>query len=206
MTAAWNFALTLPREKAPRTIIDVGANQSQMIRLLSLHCPQAPRVISFEPNPECKPLGEVFGVGLSDHSGEASFYVPAGDDAIGSLSKPASSASSAKEMKIQLGRFDTMIEQGKIPWSELNRPVLIKIDTEGNELPVLLGMGKYLSEVDYLLLEINNTEDRVGDFDALAIQKLLLDAGFNRSKVLYACYDGPWSPAYMDTLYWRKAK
>ena len=204
MTTAWNFCIAIGSQQAPRSVIDVGANQSQMTRLLLLVCEREARILSFEPNPKCRPLEKRFHIALSDSKDTAVFYLPPKDAAAGSLCPPESEKSWRDKIEVEVQRFDALVTTGTVPWTELRKPILLKLDTEGNELQVLRGFGRYLAEIQYVLLEVQNGEERPGTRDAIETHKLMIESGFNRSRVLYACYDGPWAPTYLDTLYWRE--
>lgn len=203
MTAAWNFKLTVEECElpSPQSIIDIGANVSQMTKLLKLACRSEPVIQSFEPHPKLTPIGKKFELALSDRDGEAEFAIPAGDNDWGTIKpRPGETANS---FKVKMARFDTLVSNGVVRWSDLPRPILVKIDTEGSELDALRGFGEKLREVDYLVIEVENREFRGGNYSMIDLCAYLEKFGFTRSKVLYACYDGPVSPAYLDTLFWR---
>jgi hypothetical protein len=84
--------------------------------------------------------------------------------------------------------------------------VLVKIDTEGSEKRVIDGFGKYLKDVAYLLVEVENQEARGKNYDLISLCTTLAGKGFDRSKIVYSCYDGPEAPAYSDILFWRSSK
>lgn len=203
MTAAWNFQLTLDAGGLPRpkTILDIGANNSQMTKLLMLACERSVGVHSFEPHPGLNPIGTKHSLALSDRNGETEFFIPSGDHDWGTIKRP--SGQSMESFKVNMARFDTLVEEGKINWSALPGPVLVKVDTEGSEFDAIRGFGNHLANVDYLLVEVENHEVRGGNYSMAELSTYLSAFGFNRSKVLYACYDGPVSPAYLDTMFWR---
>jgi len=203
MTAAWNFQLTIDAGELPKpkTIIDVGANNSQMTRLLMLACESDPVIHSFEPHPKLNPIGVKYQLALSDKDGEAEFFVPSGDHDWGTIKKP--DGESMESFKVKMARFDTLIKDGPIQLKDFPRPILVKVDTEGSEFDAIRGFGEYLNQVDYLLVEVENHEVRGSHYSLAELCSYLSVYGFNQSKVLYACYDGPTSPAYLDTLFWR---
>ena len=204
MTAAWNFNQTLKSKSLPppRTIIDVGANISQMAQLLTMSCPEQPKILSFEPNTLLTPrLGTIFRVALSNTDGEVSFYLPSNDDSWGTIEPGKENQQNAKT--IAANRFDTLLNKGELKIADLPRPILVKIDTEGSEMRVVEGFGERLNLVDYLLVEVENDENRGHHYDLLTFSSHLKQAGFNHSKVLYACYDGHNVPAYNDILFWK---
>jgi FkbM family methyltransferase len=205
MTAAWNVLRTLREANLPPpgTLIDVGANISQMARLLLAMNPQA-RLFSFEPNPELSPMGEVRRVALSDSDGQADLYIPANDHGWGTIETSKSGISAdTPHHAIETRRMQTLIASGEMPWADLPRPIFVKIDTEGSEKRVIEGFGPYLADVSYLLVEVENIEQRGRNYDLLSLSPLVAAHGFNRCKIMYSCYDGPDAPAYSDILFWK---
>lgn len=200
MTTAWNYRCTLQEAglPPPETIIDIGANTSQMTRLLLLTCPETPRVISFEPNRSLEPLGEVLRIALLDTDGVAPFCV--GSDATwGSVAAPGRAAS----FEVRAARFDTLVKNGEVAISSLPRPVLVKIDTEGAEVRVVDGFGGCLELVDQILIEVTNRHGGVIHDHLFRLCQGLAAHGFRFAKILYACYDGPLAPTYADILFWK---
>ncbi len=207
MTAAWNFNQTLSTEslRPPRTIIDVGANVSQMSKLLMLSCAPDVKLLSFEPNPNLAPMGEVFHLALSNADGEADFFMPSGDDNWGTIEELDPAPDQAQEkQRVVCARFDTLVAEGKVVLPELPRPILLKIDTEGSELRVLEGFGQTLAEIDLLLIEVSNSTSRTSHYNLLTLAAKLRTEGFSGSKVLYSSLEGPKAPTYMDVLFWRE--
>lgn len=206
MIPAWNFLLTLKAQAlpAPQTIIDVGANKSQMTKLLLLSATPNAIVLSFEPNPELRPIGKIYPTALSDKNGLAEFYLPADDIYWGTLVEAKEGVTtSTKSFEVKTARFDTLVNAGEVRLSELPRPILVKIDTEGSEKKVLDGFGTTLHEIDMLLVEVENIESRGRSYNLLTLATYLATYGFKNAKILYACFDGPTAPAYADILFWK---
>lgn len=206
MTAAYNVYQTLRGANlpAPETIIDVGANVSQMTQLL-LGMNAKAKVISFEPNPKLSPIGEISRIALSDTDGSTDFYIPHDDNGWGTIEAGKINISSTTtHYSVTTNRMDTLIDTGRIPWGSYKRPIMVKIDTEGSEKRVIDGFGKYLLDVTYLLVEVENIEQRGKNYDLLSLSTLLATHGFDQCKIVYACYDGPVAPAYSDILFWKK--
>ncbi len=144
-------------------VFDIGANIGMHTALLSQLVGPNGRVIAFEPNPELIPplRKTIAGLGnaslhtfaLSDHAGEAIFYVP-DDHSMGSLADYTSDPSLAswkaemqlgisKTLTCELKSIDSLVEVDAIP-----RPDFIKCDVEGAELMVFTGGRKTLNCVD----------------------------------------------------------
>ena len=206
MTAAYNVFQTLRRANllSPETILDIGANVSQMTRLL-LGLNAHARVISFEPNPKLSPVGEIWRIALSDSDGSTDFFIPHDDTGWGTIEAgKANITSKTTRHAVTMNRMETLIDTGQIPWDTLKRPIMVKIDTEGSEKRVIDGFGKYLSDDTYLLVEVENSEQRGQNYNLLSLSTLLAGHGFDQCKIVYACYDGPEAPAYSDILFWKK--
>lgn len=206
MTSAYNLYRTLCAENLPfpKTILDVGANNSQMARLL-LGMAREAQVISFEPNPKLRPMGIVKQFALSDRDGSADFFLPQDNPLWGTLEARKDNISSATvRYPVRTRRMETLIESGEISWKELSRPILLKIDTEGSEQRVLAGFGEYLGQVTYLLVEVANAESREQPAGLTSLCLALSKHGFDHAKIVYACYDGPNAPVYSDIFFWKK--
>lgn len=206
MNSAWNADRILAGLPRPETIIDVGANQSQMTRLLQLLAVSGAEILSFEPIPSLNPIGERFYQALSDTDGKAEFFIPGvSDDELGSLHRDYADQSGqrARSIQVDVARFDTLVANGVVPWAKLKKPLLLKIDTEGNELKVLKGFGDYLRFVDYVLTEVENDNSRGRHYDLIEICARMKEAGFDRSRITYACFEGASTAPYFDLLFWR---
>ena len=205
MTAAYNVHSTFQHDHLPlpQTIMDIGANVSQMTRLL-LGMNRDAKVLSFEPNPALHPLGDVWRIALSDSDGEADFFIPSDDSGWGTIEgRKDSISSNTRHFRVRTNRMDSLIRAGEVPWESLKRPILLKIDTEGSEKRVLDGFGKYLSDVQYALVEVENNEKRGRNYTLMSVSAALAAHGFNQCKIVYACYEGPDAPAYSDILFWK---
>lgn len=169
--------------------------------LLSLN--REARVFSFEPNPDLTPLGTVFHMALSDADGDSDFWIPSNDTGWGTLeaSNPEITAGTP-HFTVQTRRMDSLVADGTLDWAALRKPIFLKLDVEGAEMRVLKGFGALLKDVSYVLMEVDNGDDRGGEYDLLSLCSLMRSAGFSRSRIVYACYDGPDAPTYCDMLFW----
>jgi FkbM family methyltransferase len=162
-------------------LVDIGANGGQSAIALGFLCPKF-EILSFEPNPALwsdldfvkRLLGRRFSyrrLGLGAATGRMLLYVPiAGNLPIttrASLSLEAAQqhcrtlgselkqAVRVDEFHVEISRFD-----------ELNlRPDAIKIDVEGAEADILLGMRDTISaHAPIIMLECNDGDERCREF------------------------------------------
>ena len=141
-------------------VVDVGANIGYFSLLFSRCVGTDGHVYSFEPVPQLASsirknadLNQykqitLSNLALSDHSGQARFYVgPEDNSGLSSLRQPRGSSGT---LDVTLARFDDI-------FSDSENIALVKIDVEGAELAVLRGMNEYLrSKHPYILIEVTN--------------------------------------------------
>jgi FkbM family methyltransferase len=156
-----------------RTIVDVGANTGVYAALAAALNPNA-RVVAFEPNwrfargiSACNRVNgfsvEVHGVALSDSEGDRPYdgYQLVSERTAGARPTPTTT----------LARI---IEQ-----EGLESIDLMKLDVEGHEPQVLLGMGEYLRRFrPNMLLEIIGLDPDAGEEQAQRIRPLLRDLDY----------------------------
>ena len=164
-----NFLL---KDKKKHTYIDVGANEGQSIKRFKKINSQS-NIHSFEPTPELyKKLVQNFSddksikinnLGVADTKGKLNFYtyksnkinsiVSVDKNSKFSKSRILASKSNEKEfeniVKIDVTDIDSYCEENNI--SEID---LIKIDTQGSESKILLGMEKILSQEKVSIIEL----------------------------------------------------
>lgn len=118
--------------------IDIGAHAGVILREITRCAPKG-RHIAFEPLPAFAeqlarefPTVDVRNAAVSDHSGEAIFFVVP-DDPMQSGLKPRSTAdANSTPITVAVEKLDDCLPEGYIP-------TLIKIDVEGGERQVLEG-------------------------------------------------------------------
>ncbi len=161
-----------------KTVIDVGVAFGTHSIYDSY--PNA-RYFLVEPVAECRPLlerlkqrlnAEYFLVAAGATDGEVTFNVH--DDISGSslYSQVEGRALDGEARPTPMRRLDTLLP------ANLERPVLLKIDTQGAEIEVLKGLGQRISEIDLLIVETSMMPMRVGIPEFAAIVRYCDEAGF----------------------------
>jgi FkbM family methyltransferase len=142
-----------------RTFVDVGAHVGYYsIMAAKKGC----RVLAFEPESvnfgllrrnvelnNCDGLILTFNSGLLDRYGELDLHLSADNSGGHSLKKSEISKPSGEIEKILVNRLENF-------YSELARPVFVKIDVQGLEWKVIEGIGFVLGYIDYFLFEKNS--------------------------------------------------
>jgi FkbM family methyltransferase len=145
-------------------VMDIGANTGVYALVAKTLNPEA-RVIAFEPlnrtftklmhNVISNRYGvECEEIALSDSDGEDYIYDPATEHNFLATLNPevAKNSHLERKTKISKARLDTYIRE-----NDINRIDLMKIDVEGHEPNVLLGMGAYLEQMrPAMLIEITS--------------------------------------------------
>jgi FkbM family methyltransferase len=139
------------------------------------------RYFLIEPVAECRPVleklkqrlnAEYFLVAAGAENGEVTFNVH--DDVSGSslFSQVEGKQLDGEARRIPMRRLDSLLPE------TLERPVFLKIDTQGAELEVLKGLGKRIVEIDLLVLETTMMPLRQGIPQFADVVRFCDDAGF----------------------------
>lgn len=175
-------------------IIHVGASDGEEVpeyRALGIN-----NIICFEPlksavaafkkrNPDvmCLPYG------LSDKTGRRILNISAGDGKGTSALKVIKDhpevvekwnhgqAEIVGKQTAQFVRFDQWIEKTALLVSSFN---CLIVDAQGMSYEVLKGFGKYLDDIDYLVVELSETPVYSGESPAQDVIDFLSDKGFER--------------------------
>lgn len=147
----------------PATIIDVGANVGQFAIAAAKLLPGV-QVHSFEPNPPSAAqlrhnvrnlkMIQVHELALGEQAGTVDFHVNAHSHSSSILPLANShldafpEARESKVIQVPVSTLDVVFDGVNLPG-----PVLLKLDVQGYELPVLLGGKKLLERVELVLLE-----------------------------------------------------
>jgi FkbM family methyltransferase len=140
----WQLLL---RERAWTHVLDVGANYGEM--LVNVDLPATARVVAFEPNPRILPYlkwnlaeaglpVEVIASAVSDQIGTAALLVNRGYSGTTRLADPDEAANGGWERVSVPTTTLTAMLGGAAAVQSMR--VLVKIDVEGHEVPVLRGL------------------------------------------------------------------
>jgi FkbM family methyltransferase len=159
----------IPEIGAVQTILDIGGNVGAASVALAARYPGA-TVHAFEPGPEPRSLlasnvaaigrVRVHPFGLHDHDGSVRLYKSRWDPMSASIESSAENTDSFDE--IELRRASAVLEAVGIAGAEI-----VKIDTEGCELPIMRDLGSLVTAARVIYLEYHSEDDR------LAIDQLL---------------------------------
>lgn len=168
------FFKQLTGSRQPVVFVDVGANAGQSAISFLINCPNG-RVISFEPNllyePVLEGVRELLGAsrlefhmcGLSDSESELDLYVPYVDGVPYMQAATYMLEQFNKHWVIdRMNSYGTIQEKIpvrtslKIADSMIKEADVVKIDAEGAEMPVLLGMRNLIENCAPIFLIENN--------------------------------------------------
>lgn len=140
-------------------VLDIGANTGGYSGLLSEHFDQD-MIHSFEPNPNCaqglrdKLKNDVHSIAIGSESGRFSFYRYKDDlhSEHGSIRRESLFLDKEiEEVEVKVVRLDDFIKDNQLP-----TPSFVKIDTEGNDLEVIKGMGELKNKIKFIQFEFND--------------------------------------------------
>lgn len=201
---------------AARTVLDVGANRGQFsVAILELMRPET--VHAFEPLPSASATLRGLRIrypGLVVH--ETAVGAVSGKAVI-RISEQTQSSSLRQMLPRHLDAFPesrvrSTVEVEVHPLDEilvatdLRRPCLLKIDTQGFERDVILGSARLLSAVDYVVVELSFTQLYEGEMLFTEGVSLLAANGFSFARPVGALQD-PRTKEFlqMDALFVRSS-
>ncbi|BCA94927.1 methyltransferase FkbM [Legionella antarctica] len=171
-----------------QTVIDVGIAFGTPAFYKSL--PEA-KFYLIEPVPQCKPLLEklehtigatCFNVAAGSKDGEIKFFVHPDISGSSSLRQWEGEVFDGESVTVPLKKLDSLIPKS------INRPSLLKIDTQGNELDVLAGAKELLEVVDVVIIETSFHEFRKGAPEIHEIISTMADLGYRCYEILEGHY------------------
>jgi FkbM family methyltransferase len=159
-------------------VLDIGANIGCASLLFSVYYPLA-TIYAFEPSPSSFqflqsnmkqfPNVHPFNYGLDSKDGSARLYSGQGASVTNSLG--TSVLNSSEFETAELRRLSAFILD-----NDLDRILLIKIDTEGSEVPILKDIEHLLDRVESVMLEYHSEGDRL-KIDRLLTNRFMLYSG-----------------------------
>ena len=196
----------VPFVKTPSRVLDIGANIGASAVTFSLRYPGA-RIVAVEPARQAFALlrrntarcanVECHNVGLFSTTMKRQLFVGVTDSLTNSILSNRHSGERREE--IQLVAADVFAAQ-----TEMTRPDIIKIDTEGCELPILSSMSESVRAAKVVYLEYHSEEDRIA-LDEMLRPTHILYAGSvpfpHRGEFVYVRNDAFPTPAERDR--WR---
>lgn len=166
--------LTLP-DGPPGVILDIGANIGATAVYFRAAYPGA-RIVCFEPSAEnfvwlaanARDLDgvEVYPYGLFDRDTECPLYTGESQSAQNSVIPNAGTTSRHETVQLR-SAAEELAARG------VTEASIVKIDTEGCELPILRSLLPALRRLDVLMIEYHSEEDRKA-IDALLAERFLL--------------------------------
>jgi FkbM family methyltransferase len=164
-----DYPVVFPDAFRARTVVDIGAHVGSAALFFRHAYPEA-RVYCFEPNPaafqflarnvEGEEGIEIQQVAVGPKDAEMRLFSGAHSSMQASLIASEESAAASTVVKVRsIGSLVADLA--------LERISVLKVDTEGMELPILLALGDRLGEIDVVYLEYHSEADR------LALDRLL---------------------------------
>lgn len=194
----------------PDVVIDVGANIGNFYKEAKELWPDA-KYLLVEGNSECQPALEELGVDysiavLSDLEKEVTFYTR--------KNSPCCTGASYLREKTQFYFEDNAIPQ-KIVTRTLDevagdlilpgKKVLLKIDSQGSELDVLMGGKAVLNHTGAIIIEVSFVEYNEGAPLCNVVDAFMIDKGFvSHGSIGEICHPITQAHIQSDILYIRK--
>ena len=175
----------------PRTLVDAGANNSQWTMRLAREF-QLAKIVSFEPQASCRPLGRWHRVGLSDKDEELAV---SGSGTSAVMVPVSGKATSHAVHAYRLDRYA----------NEFIWPAVLKVDTEDHTYRTLVGAGDCLGKFACVVVEIWEGLEApcAGRNKHAEIHALMWKRGFNRAMTVGA---SAWRNhvSITDSLFWKE--
>jgi FkbM family methyltransferase len=196
------------------TLVDVGANIGQFSLLIRTLHPDV-RIYAFEPL--TRPAGKYAELFMGD-ARTTLFRCAIGEQSVGStpmnVSNHDDSSSllpvSDEQVRFAAGAITVGTENVEVKRLEevldaaaLIRPVLLKLDVQGFELPALQGCGSRLDVVDFVYVEVSFRPLYVGQALADEVVRFLFMHGFSLTAVNNPVFDDAGCCLQSDFLFSR---
>lgn len=175
----------VPYAKDVKVIVDIGANLGAASVFFSLNYPEA-RVYSLEPqkfpfeiltrNTSFYPNAKVFNTGLFDSDRESPLYLSWVDNATASIGSSWLNTEKTETIKLR-DAAGWAQEQG------ITSIDILKIDTEGCEIPVLSRLAPLIPRTQVIYVEYHSDTDRRALDDLIGESHVLFSAKAVRAHV-----------------------
>ncbi len=180
---------------APQVLFDAGARNSEWAQWLGEAYPFMD-IVSFEPNPNAYPIGEVHRVGLSDCADVDTGYMnPDNPNQI-----MIHEGGPPFPIPFPVMRFDKLRLRAPTPY-------IIKVDCEQFTYRALNGFGHYLEKAAVVIVEMWNNHPVIGEWNNQQAQiwALMIKAGFKSARVVDSFYGFRGVPFY-DIAFYENSK
>lgn len=191
----------------PSTIIDVGANKGQFATFAATRWPEG-RIISFEPlDGPGATFGRVLGkratllkCALGEEPATLNIHIASKRDSssllpLGKLQKKLFSMDEVGTQPVSVMRLDDALRD-----RDIKGPALLKIDVQGFEYEVLLGVGELRKKIDWMYIEVSFTELYTGQKLFPEIETLARELGFECRR-FFNQIDDHGKPIQADALF-----
>jgi FkbM family methyltransferase len=175
----------VPYAKDVKVVVDIGANLGAATVLFSLHYPEA-RVYSLEPqrfpfeiltrNASFYPNTSIVNVGLFDSNRECPLHLSWVDSGTASIGSSWLNTEKTEVIKLRDAAEWTQ-EQG------ITSIDILKIDTEGCELPILSRLAPYITRTQVIYFEYHSDADRRAIDGLIGESHVLFSAKAERAHV-----------------------
>ncbi len=171
-----------------RTVIDVGVAFGSPTLYASI--PKA-KFYLVEPVPACRPLlerlsrelgAEAFNVAAGASDGSLDFFVHSDVSGSSAYRQLEGDLLDGERVTVPVRRLDSLIK------APVERPCLLKIDTQGAEIEVLKGAAGLLDQIDVLIIETSFHEFRAGAPEFQDIVSHVAGLGFHAYEILEGHY------------------
>jgi len=153
--------------KKIKTLIDVGSNKGQFMLLLERYFPNI-QMFSFEPIKEELDIQKklfslrkkifFYNFGIGNKNCKKNFYITKRKDS-SSFYKFNNQNFSNQDYEITEKRKVKILKLDKaLNNKSLKKPILLKLDVQGYEMEVLKGSLKILKKINYILIEVSNSQ------------------------------------------------
>lgn len=174
----------------PQVIVDIDANVGGSAIFFHLSYPAA-RVLCYEPSPTNvaylrRNLGnranvEMFAYGLSDRSERVRLFIGRNQTMQNSVVRSVETSDAYEEAEVRRAS-DEWTARG------FSHVGILKVDTEGCEVPILHDLRPHLANVDFVYFEYHSDDDR-RTIDALLAEWFVLahgrSPGLHRGTMMY---------------------